>query len=172
VTRVFAIAFSVVTACLLSTAAAQVSPIRLRVEQTSKSDTIGYKSVQSRNLTILLANSSAQTADVKVKWAVLGRDLKSKEIVTIGQGELTASVAASATEKLQTPAVNAASEEARIGSKGKSDDIGTRIIGQGVQVWQGEKVIAEAYEPASIKESFGKAPAAQPLDKQKQQKKK
>lgn len=166
------VAFCLAMVCLLSTAAAQLSPIQLRVEQSSKSDTIGYKSVQSRSLTIHLANSSAQPADVKVKWAVLGRDLKSKDIVTIGQGDLTATVAAKGAAKLQTPAANAASEEARIGSKGKSDDIGTRIVGHGVQVWQAEKLVAEMYEPASLKDSFGKAPVAEPLDKQKQQKKK
>ncbi|MEQ1860850.1 MAG: hypothetical protein ABMA13_13020 [Chthoniobacteraceae bacterium] len=151
----------------LATATAQVSAVRLRVEQVSKSNTTSYKTVQTRSLTIHLANSSTQPADVKVKWAVLGRDIKSKDVVTVEQGELAAALKPTGTEKLQTPAVSAAAEEARTGSKGKSDDIGTRIIGHGVQVWQGEKLVAEFYEPASLKESFGKAPVAQPLDKQK-----
>ncbi len=154
-------------ACLVSTAAAQLSPIRLRVEQTSKSDTTSYKSVQARSLAIHLTNSSPQPADVIVKWAVLGRDIKSKDIVTVEQGEMKSSMKASGGEKLQTPFAQAAAEEARTGSKGKSEDIGTKIIGHGVQVWQGEKLIAETYEPTSIKASFGKAPVAQPLDKQK-----
>lgn len=157
--------------CLLAAAEAQVSPIRLRVEQQSKSDTTSYKSVQSRSLTIHLTNSSPQPADVTVKWAVLGRDIKSKDVVTVEQGEMKSSMKAAGGDKLQTPEAKAAAEEARIGSKGKSDDIGTKIIGHGVQVFQGDKLVAEMYEPASVKASFWKAPVAKPLDEQKPKKK-
>lgn len=157
---------------VLATASAQVSPIRLRVEQQSKSNTASYKSIQSRSLTVHLTNSAPQPADVIVKWAVLGRDIKSKDIVTVEQGEMKSSMKASGGEKLQTPVAQAAAEEARIGSKGKSDDIGTKIIGHGVQVFQGDKLVAEFYEPASIKASFWKAPVAKPLDDQKGPKKK
>ncbi len=162
----------VAAASLFSTAHAQVSPIRLRVEQSNKNTTKSYKTVQARTLTIYLTNSSQQAADVVVKWAVLGRDIKSKDFVTIEQGEMKSSLGPSGTDKRDTPEVNASSEEARVGSKGKSEDIGNKIVGHGVQVWQGDKLVAETYEPASIKEHFGKAPPARPLDQIKQQKKK
>lgn len=162
----------VAAASLFSTARAQVSPIRLRVEQSNKNTTKSYKTVQARTLTIYLTNSSQQAADLVVKWAVLGRDIKSKDFVTIEQGEMKSSLGPSGTDKRDTPEVNASSEEARVGSKGKSEDIGNKIVGHGVQVWQGDKLVAEIYEPASIKEHFGKAPPARPLDQLKQQKKK
>lgn len=165
--RVPLIASLLAAACLVSTAAAQVSTVRLRVEQVSKNDKNSYKTVQSRSLTIYLTNSAPLPADAVVKWAVFGRDIKTKDVVTIEQGEMKSSMKASGAEKLQTPVVQASSEEARVGSKGKTDDAGHKIIGHGVQVYQGDKLVAELYEPLSMKESFGKAPAAQPLDKQK-----
>lgn len=165
--RSLLLAFTVVAAILLTSALAQVSPIRMRVEQVSKGDKTSYKTVQSRSLTIHLTNSSQQPADVVVKWAVLGKDISSKEVVTVEQGEMKSSLKASGSEKLQTATAQAASEEARLGSKGKTEDIGTKITGHGVQVWQGDKMIAEMYEPASLKANFGKAPAAKPLDQQK-----
>ncbi|NDG04794.1 MAG: hypothetical protein EB121_05535 [Alphaproteobacteria bacterium] len=69
--------------------------------------------------------------------------------------------------QVQTPLAHAVSEEARIGSKGKTDDAGNRIMGQGVQIWQGAKLVAEVYDPESLKESFGKAPAAKVIEKKK-----
>jgi hypothetical protein len=168
-TRFTLLAFA--AASLFSTARAQISPIRLRVEQSNKNNTTSYKTVQARTLTIYLTNSSQQPADVVVKWAVLGRDIKTKDFVTIESGEMKSSLAPSGNDKRDTPTVNASSEEARVGSKGKTDDVGNKIIGHGVQVWQGDKLIAETYEPASIKEHFGKAPTAKPLDQQKPKKK-
>lgn len=165
--RALLLAFTVVAANLVSSAFAQVSPVRMRVEVSSKGDKTSYKTVQSRSLTIHLTNSSQQPADVVVKWAVLGKDIGSKEAVTIGQGELKSSLKASGVDKLETPAVHASAEEARLGSKGKTEDMGNKITGHGVQVWQGDKLIAEMYEPASIKPDFGKAPAAKPIEKKK-----
>lgn len=158
---------SILAAGLVSTATAQVSTVRLRVEQVSKNDKTSYKTVQSRSLVVYLTNSAQLPADAVVKWAVFGRDIKTKDVVTIEQGEMKSSMKASGAEKLQTPVVQASSEEARVGSKGKNEAAGNKIIGHGVQVWQGDKIVAELYEPLSIKESFGKAPAAVPLDKQK-----
>lgn len=146
---------------------AQVNPIHVRVEQSSKSDTTGYKTVQSRSLNIYIANGSIQPQDVTVKYVIFGRDLKSKDLVTVEQGESKASLKASGTEKVQSVEARVSSEEARAGSKGKSPDTGTRLIGYGVQVLQGEKVVAETYEPASMKASFGKTPVMRPPDKKK-----
>lgn len=163
----FSLLLGFVMAGLISTAGAQVSPVRLRVEQSSKSDTTSYKNVQTRSLSIFLANSSAQPAEVKVKWAIFGRDIKSKEIVTVAQGETNASIKASGSEKVQTDAAHAVSEEARTGSKGKSEAVGCRMVGHGVQVWQADRLVAEFYDPLSLKESFGKAPPAQLPEKKK-----
>lgn len=161
-----------ITAGFLSTASAQLSPLRMRLEVNSSGDREAYKTMQSRSIAIYLTNSGLEPADVVVKWAVMGRDIKSKEVVTVEQGEIKSSLKARGSDKLETPVARAAAEEARLGSKGKSDDIGTKIIGHGAQLWQGEKMIAEIYEPPALKDSFGKARAAVPLDKLKGQKKK
>jgi hypothetical protein len=168
------IAFVALAAAFLSatTAHAQLSTLRMRLEANSSADRDSYKLTQSRSLTIYLNNSGLEPADVVVKWAVLGRDIKSKDIVTVDSGEIKSSLKPRGDDKLQTPVAKAASEEARLGSKGKSDDIGTRIVGHGAQLWQGEKMIAEVYEPAAMKAEFGKAKPVQHLDKQKQQQKK
>lgn len=151
----------------VSCAQAQVGAVRVRMEQTSKSDTTSYKTVQSRSLNVFVSNSSKEALELKVKWAVFGRDLKDQQIVTIEQGELPVSVKPQGTEKIQTPQVRTAAEEERIGSKGKSEAGGSRIIGQGVQVMKGDTLVAEAYEPPSLRDSFGKAPPALKLEKKK-----
>ena len=148
-------------------AVAQVSPVRVRVEQVNEAKTISYKSVQTRSLNVLLSNSSTDSQELKVKFVIFGRDIKSKDIVTVLEGEMPVTLKPSGTEKIQTPEAHAVAEEARTGTKGKTDDVGTKIIGHGVRVLKGDAVIAEVYEPASVKESFGKAPAAKMPEKKK-----
>jgi len=156
--------------CPFALPGAGPSAIRIRVEQSGKTDTISYKTVQSRSLGILVSNTSNEALDLKVKYVIFGRDIKTQDVVTIEQGELPVSVKPLGTEKLQTPVAQAASEEARLGSKGKSEAMGSKIIGHGVQVLKGDAVVAEFYEPVSLKEHFGKAPVAEKLDKLKKKK--
>lgn len=146
---------------------AEVSPVRVRVELTSKNDTTSYKSVQSRTLNIIVSNSSSELLDLKAKFAVFGRDIKTQEIVTIEQGEIPVSLKARGTEKVQSQTAHAVAEEERVGSKGKSEAFGYKIIGQAVQIMKGDIVMAESFEPASMKDSFGKAPMALKPEKKK-----
>lgn len=146
---------------------AQVSPVRLRVEQVSKSDTTSYKTVQTRSLNVQVSNGSLEAVELKLKYVIFGRNLKGGDVVTVGSGEVPVTVKPQGTEKVTTPVATSVSQEARIGSKGKSEEAGSRIIGQGVQAWKGETMVAEFYEPASVKEHFGKAPPAEVLDKKK-----
>jgi hypothetical protein len=147
--------------------AAEFNPVRIRVEKTGKSDTTSYKTVQTRSLTISVSNSSQEPLELKVKYAIFGRDIKTKEVVVVAEGELPVSVKAQETEKVETPLAHAVSEESRVGSKGKTEDAGNRIIGHGVQVWKGAVMLAEDYDPASLKESFGKVPPAKLIEKKK-----
>ena len=158
---------SVLAAIFPVAAQAQASPVRVQVAQTGKIDTLGYKTVQTRTLTITVTSSSAEPLNLKVKYAILGRDISNQDVFTLTQGELPVAVKARGVEKVQSMTATAAAEEARIGSKGKSDAFGYKIIGQGVQVLNGETVVAEYYEPAAIKESFGKAPPAPKIEKKK-----
>ena len=166
--RILNLAFlALIAAAFTPSVVAQVSPVRLRVEQVSKSDTNSYKTVQSRSLNVQVSNSSLEAVELKLKYVIFGRNMKGGDIVTVGQGEVPVSVKPQGTEKLTTPPATAVSQEARTGSKGKSEEAGSRIMGQGVQAWKGETMVAEYYEPASVKEHFGKAPPAEILDKKK-----
>lgn len=166
--RILNIAFlAVLFAGFTSTVFAQVSPVRLRVEQVSKSDTTSYKTVQTRSLNVQVSNGSPEAVELKLKYVVFGRNLKGGDIVTVGAGEVPVTVKLQGTEKVATPAVTAVSQETRTGSKGKSEEAGSRIIGQGVQAWKGGTMVAEFYEPASLREHFGKARPAEVLDKKK-----
>jgi hypothetical protein len=158
---------SCLAAVLTATAHAQASPVRVKVEQTGKSDTISYKTVQARTLNITVSSSSAEPLNLKVKYAIFARDIKSQELYTLLQGDLPVALKPRGTEKVQSMTANTAAEEERVGSKGKSEAFGYKIIGQGVQVLNGETVVAEYYEPAAMKESFGKAPPAPKIEKKK-----
>lgn len=117
--------------CLATMAHAQVSPVRVQVEQSGKTDTTGYKTVQSRSLNITVSNSSAEPVNVKVKYAIFARDIKSQEIYTLLQGDMPATVKPRGSEKVQSMTANTAAEEARIGSKGKSEASDTRSSATG-----------------------------------------
>src|SRR4051812_28448096 len=82
---------------------ADVSPVRVKVEASTDKSEDKAGSSQSRTLSITLTNSSAEQQDVKIKYVVFGRDVSSKEIVAVGDGELTASVKPRGTEKVVAP---------------------------------------------------------------------
>ena len=159
--------FCFATALLLAVGHAEVSPIRVRVEVTSKTDADRQKdkdtTTYTRILNVIVDNAGAEPAELKVKYAVFGRDIASKDIVTLGQGEVPVSVKARGTEKVQTPKADAVLDEPKParGQK-KADPTGSKIVGHGVQVLKGDTVVAEVFEPASIKASFGTAAAAKP----------
>jgi hypothetical protein len=160
--------FCLATALFLAASQAEVSPIRVRVEVTSKTDADRGKdkdsTTYSRVLNIIVDNSAPEAAELKVKYAIFGRDVSSKDIVTLGMGELPASVKARGTEKVQTPKAEATVEEVKKAAKGekKPDPTGTKMVGHGVQVLKGDTVVAEAYEPASMKTEFASAKAPKP----------
>ena len=47
-------------------------------------------------------------------------------------------------------------------AKGKIDPSGAILLGEGEQVLQGDKIVAEEYNPPSMKEQWGKAAPATP----------
>jgi hypothetical protein len=164
----FPTVFCFATALLLAIGHAEVSPIRVRVEVTSKTDADRAKdkdtTTYSRLLNVIVDNGGAEAAELKVKYAIFGRDVESRDIVTLGMGELPVSVKARGTEKVQTPKADATVEEVKKAPKGekKPDPTGKKIVGHGVQILKGDTVVAEAYEPASMKTEFTSAKAPKP----------
>jgi hypothetical protein len=142
---------------LLTLSHGEVSPIRVQVEAKSKTDKSKDGTTQTRVLNITVSNSGAEAAELKVQYAVFARDVDSKEIITVGEGELPVSVKPRGTEKVEAPAAKSAVVDAKPGKgkEPKKDASGAKIVGHGAKVLQGETVVAEFFEPASMKPSFG-----------------
>lgn len=153
-------------------ARAEISPFRVRVEQVSKSETEKHTKTQKRSLKIFVSNSSKEPAELIAKYYFFGRELKGNDVVTLDEGAKPVSAKALGTEMVESAIVTSVSEEehssgyssrggsSRSSSGKRVEASGTKILGYAVQVFQGEKMVAEAYDPPSTKEQVGKAPAA------------
>jgi hypothetical protein len=153
-------------------AGAEVSPIRLRVEQVASNQSEKFKHAQKLSLKLFLSNSgSADVGGLKVKYVFFGRKQEDQDISVVQRGERKASVEALATTTLETESANATYTEEhgeRVNKGGgpngnkqrKSGNVrfktveatGTKITGYGVQVFADGKMIAEAYSAPSLKE--------------------
>ena len=166
------VAFCLSITAFSAVSRAESSPIRIRVEATNKLDPEKTKTTQTRVLNVTLDNSSAEPQELKVKFAVFGRDVSSRDIVTVGQGEVPVTVKGRGSEKVQTTEAKASSDDpkpaanAKGGGK-KAEPTGQKIVGHGVQVFKGDTMVAEFYEPASMKASFGTATAVKPAEAKK-----
>lgn len=143
---------------------AALRAVTIRVEQQAKTESEPDKKTATRKLKILLSNSSNEELTLKVKWALMGRDLDKKEVAVVEEGELLATVKARGTDiqesRLSKPQVvtepKAEPNKKRIPAKG------IRFVGYGVQVFKGEELVAEAFDPLSMKESWGVKPPVAP----------
>ena len=139
---------------------AEVSSIGLRVDQVSKSLSEGGKKTVKRSLSVHLANNSTETQTMIVKYTLFVRDAATGDILAMDSGERSATVKSRATELIETTAATAVFNEAKPVAGKRVPASGTKFVGYGVRVMSGEKVVAEAYDPASLKESWEKAAVA------------
>jgi hypothetical protein len=142
---------------------AEISPFRVRVEQVSKSENEKFSKTSKRSLKIFVSNSSKEPAELIAKYWFFGREAKDKDIVKLDEGAKPVSSKPLGTEMVESGIVTATFEEEHSSgySKGKagkkSEATGTKILGYAVQVFQGEKVVAEFSDPPSMKEQIEKA---------------
>jgi hypothetical protein len=157
-------AFCLSISALVAVAHAEVSPVHMRIEASNKAETTKTSSTQSRSLTVYVDNSSQEQMELKVKYEIFGRDATSKDIVSVGKGEVPVSVKPHGQEKVSTPEAKATYNDPKPakGQTKKVDPSGEKIVGHGIQLLKGDTVLAEIYEPMSMKDSFGKATAAAP----------
>jgi hypothetical protein len=158
------------------TLAAAPSPISIRVEQVNKSDNAKHGKTQSRMLKVNITNGSADDkSGLVVKYWVFAKEVKDRDLVVLGKGELPAQVKSHGTEIVETPTFTAKStedhyemkkpEKGRSGQKNnKGPQLGKKIEGGGekmagyaVKVFDGGTLVAEAYEPLGMKEQMGDA---------------
>ena len=149
--------FSLFFLVLGSVAQAEVSPIGLRVDQVSKSITEGGKKTVKRSLNVHIANNSSETQTMTAKYILFGRDAATGDILVMDSGDQSATVKSRSTELIETTAATAVFNEAKMTANKRVPASGAKFVGYGVRVMSGEKVVAEAYDPASLKESWGKA---------------
>jgi hypothetical protein len=151
---------------------AQVSPIRLRVEQVASNESDKHKHSQKFSLKIFLSNSSSEDFDrLQIKYAYFGRDVDSQDLSIFERGERQARIAALGSTVVETTPTKANYTEEhgeRVGKarrnapgvrRGKGavrfktvEATGTRIAGYGVKVFSGGKLLAEAYSAPSLQE--------------------
>ncbi len=150
---------SIVSALTLSLRA-EVSPIRISVEQISKTEVKDKKSThdktQVRSLKILLDNGSTQTFDgLVVKYWFLGHAVADHAIKPIAEGERKSSLAPRGKDVVESEVVSKHFVEEHVEKKGKATTkvpaSGEKIIGYAVRVLQGDKVLAEYYSDAGYR---------------------
>ena len=158
---------AIASIALLSPARAEISPFRVRVEQVAKSESEKTTKTQKRSLKIFVSNASKEPAELTAKYYFFGCDAKGKDVVKLDEGAKPVSSKPLGTEMVESGIVTAVFEEERAdgytkGKPGKKvEATGTKILGYAVQVFQGEKMVAESYDPPSMKEQISKAsPAA------------
>lgn len=137
------------------------SAVSIRVEQANKSDMDGKdrtKRDHERTLNIFVTNNSGEELNLKVKHIIFGRDLVHHDYMTAGEGEKDVTVKPHSMEKVETPAAKTTSVDRHFDAKTKKpvEASGASIVGAGVQVMQGDKLVAEWYDPLSLKASWGK----------------
>lgn len=140
---------------------AEPSAVSVRVEQANKSDMGGkdpHTRKHTRTLNVFVSNNSSEQLELKVKHVIFGRDMIHHDLITAGEGEKMVTVKAHGSEQVETPAAISTSVEKHYDAKAKKkiDPSGATIVGAGVQVMQGTTLVAEWYDPMSLKESWGK----------------
>ena len=159
--------------CVLSAFAvgAELSPIRLRVEQVASNQSEKFKHSQKLSLKLFLSNSSAaDVPNLKVKYVFFGREQDDQEISVVERGERRTSVAAMNTTVLETESATGKYTEEHgervnkgagwAGNRRKGGSVrfktveatGTKVIGYGVQVFAGVEMVAEAFSAPSLKD--------------------
>lgn len=138
----------------------QISDFKIRVEVKAKTDAQKNSKTQNRTLRIFVSSSSRESAELVAKYAFIARSVKGNDVKKFDEGEKAVSVGPLATVEVDSDTASATMQDAHSekGGKGKSgkkvEASGDKLIGYGVQLFQGEKLVAEYYDPPSAKEAW------------------
>lgn len=144
------------------TAAAQSSPISLHVEASNKTEMTPkdrWTKTHLRKLHITVTNDSAEVVELKIKDVIFGRDMLTHGIVKVSSGENPLEVKPHSTATVDTVEAKCTENDQHFDAKAKkmTEASGATIAGSGVQALQGDKLVAEWYEPDTMKEQWTKA---------------
>jgi hypothetical protein len=155
-----------------------MAAVSVRVEQQTKQDEPGFYSIQTgrtvpgkyhfektqkRTLKIFLTSSAKEDTTVKINYTYFGHASGGHEVVPIDQGEKAATLKPGVTQEVDAPTSTQTYMEEHDVGRGSSVKIpasGNKLTGYGVQVFVGDKLMGENYEPPSMKDLMGKAPVA------------
>ena len=169
------------------------SPVRLdvRVASGDSHDRIRGSTAsehnQKKQLEIAVSSVSRPApAGLSVKWYFFGRDEKSDRVSVLRSGETKLDLAAGAQTVKSEELKNDYTPEHSVVSKGRGRSgnggggrsggrtsvkkvagEGDRLIGYGVQVLQGGKVVAESFDPPSLKQDVSATPTTKSHPKSK-----
>ena len=160
------LALAALAAAPFSSICAEPSPVRISVQQESKSDNQKDKKVQSRTLKITLTNSGADSLPLRVKYAFFGHGAKGHDTIVIDHSDITTQLQPKSDQTLTTKTQTATFTEAHMDKKTKVEASGQRFIGWGVKVYQDGKVISEACDPPSLQDDMANMPGL-PMPKPK-----
>lgn len=140
---------------------AEVSPIRMTVEQLSKTeskDKTGRDKTQIRSLKITLNNNSAEAFDgLTVKYWFLGRAVTDPKTIILSEGERKSMLTPRGKDFVESEVISKHSVEAHYGAAKagakptKVPASGEKISGYAVRVLKDGKVLAEYYSEPSYK---------------------
>ena len=151
-------AAALATSAFLSTARAEASTVRIRVEQESKSDNSKDRKTQQRTLKITIASGATESLDLRLVYAFFGRGAKSHDNTVVASGDMTTTLHPGTEQTLTSATKSATLIDEHFDKKKKVEASGNRFTGYGVKVFKGAEVIAEAFEPPSMKDEMGKVP--------------
>ena len=167
------------------------SPVRLdvRVASGDSHDRIRGSTAsehnQKKQLEIAVSSVSRPApAGLSVKWYFFGRDEKSDRVSVLRSGETKLDLAAGAQTVKSDELKNDYTPEHSVVSRGRGGNggggrsggrasvkkvagEGDRLIGYGVQVLQAGKVVAESFDPPSLKQDVSPIQATNPHPKSK-----
>ena len=160
------LALAALAAAPFSSICAEPSPVRISVQQESKSDNQKDKKVQSRTLKITLTNSGPDSLPLRVKYAFFGHGAKGHDTIVIDHSDITTQLQPKSDQTLTTKTQTATFVEAHMDKKTKVEASGQRFSGWGVKVYQDGKVISEACDPPSLQDDMANMPGL-PMPKPK-----
>lgn len=167
---------SIIAAILVLASAAvslaEIGPLRMDVMQRQKTDSTGKSKEskkQTRSLEITLQNLSRENHDgLTVKYWFFTKGVKSGDTSVFKQGERKVSLPAGKKEMVESEQVTSSytedhhKVENKKSGKGdkrstrqsvsKVEGSGERIVGYGVRVFSGGKVLAETFSPQGLEE--------------------
>lgn len=145
----------------------------MEVQQIQKSETSGKSKeikTQKRSLDISLQNlSRVDKEELVVKYWFFSKNVKSGDVRVLVTGERKTSVAAGKKEIVNSEQGNSTFTEDHFESSGKGggkgggkkvEGSGEKIVGYGVRLMDGEKVLQEVFNPTGMKDKLNTLPPA------------